>query len=171
MPHPKFDDLRRFVEGAGGEAAPATNGGGGTQTPAETSRTESIERQVALKVAGVVVASYVGQGAIKPEEFGDIVIRSSGPSGVLRLKDVARIELDAANYDAFTTLVGKPTAVVALAMTSHLPMRMHINAPCVWLMAQMKCTVIRSRNSNWPDTLQRCRKMLKCLLPEEVDHD
>lgn len=73
MPHPKFDDLRRFVEGAGGEAAPATNGGGGTQTPAETSRTESIERQVALKVAGVVVASYVGQGAIKPEEFGDYI--------------------------------------------------------------------------------------------------
>ena len=40
---------------------------------------------------------------VTPEQFGDIVIRASGPSGVLRLKDVARIELDAANYDAFTT--------------------------------------------------------------------
>lgn len=55
---------------------------------------------------------------VTPEQFGDIVLRSSGPSGVLRLKDVARIELDAANYDAFTTLVGKPTAVVAIFLQS-----------------------------------------------------
>jgi UDP-N-acetylmuramate-alanine ligase len=55
---------------------------------------------------------------VTPEQFGDIVIRSSGPSGVLRLKDVARIELDAANYDAFTTLVGKPTAIVAIFLQS-----------------------------------------------------
>src|SRR3954470_21467365 len=40
----------------------------------------------------------------EPEEFGNIVLRSSGPGGVLRLKDVARIELGAANYDAFTTV-------------------------------------------------------------------
>jgi HAE1 family hydrophobic/amphiphilic exporter-1/multidrug efflux pump len=55
---------------------------------------------------------------VTPEQFGDIVLRSSGPSGVLRLKDVARIELEAANYDAFTTLVGKPTAVVAIFLQS-----------------------------------------------------
>jgi HAE1 family hydrophobic/amphiphilic exporter-1/multidrug efflux pump len=55
---------------------------------------------------------------VTPEQFGDIVLRSSGTSGVLRLKDVARIELDAANYDAFTTLVGKPTAVVAIFLQS-----------------------------------------------------
>ena len=55
---------------------------------------------------------------VTPEQFGDIVIRSSGPSGVLRLKDVARIELDAANYDAFTTLVGKPTAIVEIFLQS-----------------------------------------------------
>ncbi len=55
---------------------------------------------------------------VTPDQFGDIVLRSSGPSGVLRLKDVARIELEAANYDAFTTLVGKPTAVVAIFLQS-----------------------------------------------------
>jgi multidrug efflux pump len=33
-----------------------------------------------------------------PEQFGDIVIRSGGPNGVLRLKDIARIELGAKNY-------------------------------------------------------------------------
>ena len=47
-----------------------------------------------------------------PEQFGDIVLRSKGPSGTLRLKDVARIELGAANYDANTTLLGKPVASV-----------------------------------------------------------
>jgi multidrug efflux pump subunit AcrB len=31
----------------------------------------------------------------EPEEFGNIVLRASGPNGVLRLKDVARIELGA----------------------------------------------------------------------------
>lgn len=71
-PHAKFDDLSVFVEGATGEA-PSSTSGGPPHSPAETSRTESIERQVALKVAGVVVASYVGQGAIKPDEFGEYI--------------------------------------------------------------------------------------------------
>jgi HAE1 family hydrophobic/amphiphilic exporter-1/multidrug efflux pump len=52
------------------------------------------------------------------EQFGNIVLRSSGPTGVLRLKDVARIELDAANYDASTTLLGQPVAVVAIFLQS-----------------------------------------------------
>ena len=55
---------------------------------------------------------------VTPEQFGEIVIRSSGPSGVLRLKDVARVELDAANYDVNTTLVGQPVAVVAIFLQS-----------------------------------------------------
>lgn len=53
-----------------------------------------------------------------PEQFGDIVIRSKGPSGTLRLKDVARVELGAANYDANTTLLGKPVASVAIFLQS-----------------------------------------------------
>lgn len=55
---------------------------------------------------------------LTPEQFGDIVIRSSGPGGVLRLKDVARVELDAANYDVNTTLLGQPVAVVAIFLQS-----------------------------------------------------
>ena len=41
-------------------------------------------------------------GSSSPEEFGNIILRSSGPGGVLRIKDVARVELGAQNYDAFT---------------------------------------------------------------------
>ncbi len=46
---------------------------------------------------------------LTPEEFGNIVIRASGPGGALRLKDVARIELGAYSYDQSVSLDGNPT--------------------------------------------------------------
>jgi hydrophobe/amphiphile efflux-1 (HAE1) family protein len=49
---------------------------------------------------------------VEPEEFGEIVVRTSGP-GILRLKDIARIELGALNYDTSNTLDGKPTIGLA----------------------------------------------------------
>ena len=55
---------------------------------------------------------------VTPEQFGEIVLRSEGASGTLRLKDVARIELGAADYDAETALVGKPVALVATYLQS-----------------------------------------------------
>jgi HAE1 family hydrophobic/amphiphilic exporter-1/multidrug efflux pump len=55
---------------------------------------------------------------VDPEEFGDIVLRASGPGGTLRLKDVARIELGALSYDAFTSLDGKPTIGIAVFLQS-----------------------------------------------------
>ena len=70
-PHAKFDDLSVFVEGATGEASTTTSGGGSLSAPADTSRDEAIGKQVALKVAGIAVASYIGQGLIKPEQFGE----------------------------------------------------------------------------------------------------
>ncbi|HUN91538.1 MAG TPA: multidrug efflux RND transporter permease subunit [Burkholderiaceae bacterium] len=42
-----------------------------------------------------------------PEQFGDIVVRANGPAGALHLRDVARIELGALNYDVSYTLDGK----------------------------------------------------------------
>src|SRR2546423_2469756 len=54
---------------------------------------------------------------VDPEQFGDIVIRASfnnaGASGVLRLKDIARIELGALNYDTSNTLDGAQTIGMA----------------------------------------------------------
>lgn len=46
---------------------------------------------------------------LTPEEFGNIIVRASGPGGVLRVKDVARVELGAYNYDQSVTLDGQPT--------------------------------------------------------------
>jgi len=51
---------------------------------------------------------------VSPEEFGEIVIRESPEGGVVRLKDVARIELGAQDYSVAGRLNGKPSAVVAV---------------------------------------------------------
>ena len=55
---------------------------------------------------------------IDPEEFGNIVLRANGPGGVLRIKDIARIELGAQNYDASNTLDGKTTIGMAVFLQS-----------------------------------------------------
>jgi len=44
---------------------------------------------------------------LTPEEFGDIVLRAEGPGGILRLKDVARVELGADSYNQRTVIDGK----------------------------------------------------------------
>jgi len=51
---------------------------------------------------------------IRPEQFGDIVVRAGGPNGVLRVKDVARVELGAQSYDTSATVDGKPVAGMAV---------------------------------------------------------
>ena len=55
---------------------------------------------------------------IDAEQFGDIILRSSGPTGVLRLKDVARIELGAQSYDQANSVNGKPAIAVAVFLQS-----------------------------------------------------
>ncbi len=55
---------------------------------------------------------------VQPEEFGNIVLRSSGAQGVLRLKDVARIELGAQSYDASNSVDGKPAIALAVMLAS-----------------------------------------------------
>jgi HAE1 family hydrophobic/amphiphilic exporter-1 len=48
-----------------------------------------------------------------PEEFGEIVVRETPIGGVVRLKDVARVELGAQNYSVLGRLNGKPGAIIA----------------------------------------------------------
>jgi len=54
---------------------------------------------------------------VDPEQFGDVVVRASfsgaGPGGVLRVRDIARVELGALNYDTFNTIDGKPAIGMA----------------------------------------------------------
>ena len=59
--------------------------------------------------------SVRAQGRLQtPEEFGEIVVRANADGSMLRVKDVARIELGAQNYAIAGRLNGKPAAIVAL---------------------------------------------------------
>ena len=51
---------------------------------------------------------------VSPEEFGEIVVRESPDGGVVRVKDVARIELGAQDYSIAGRLNGQPSAIVAV---------------------------------------------------------
>ncbi len=56
-----------------------------------------------------LVYSVTAKGRLlEPEQFENIILRSDGPSGVLYLKDVARIELGAQDYSTRTLLNGEP---------------------------------------------------------------
>ena len=66
-----------------------------------------------------LVFSVTAQGRmVEPGEFGNIILRSNGPGGVLRVKDVARLELGAQSYDQFVTVDGKPTIGTAIFLQS-----------------------------------------------------
>ncbi|MDQ2964070.1 MAG: multidrug efflux RND transporter permease subunit [Pseudomonadota bacterium] len=66
-----------------------------------------------------LVYTVTARGRLEePAEFGNIVLRSTGPGGALRVRDVARIELGAVSYDAFTNLDGKPTIGIPVFLQS-----------------------------------------------------
>ena len=51
---------------------------------------------------------------VTPEEFGDIVLKAQSEGQITRLRDVARIELAAADYSIDSRLDGRPAAAIAL---------------------------------------------------------
>jgi HAE1 family hydrophobic/amphiphilic exporter-1 len=55
------------------------------------------------------------QGRLEtPEEFGDIVVRAGADGGVVRVKDVASVELGSKDYNWVARLNGQPAALLAL---------------------------------------------------------
>jgi len=59
--------------------------------------------------------SVLAQGRLtSPEQFGQVVIRETPDGGVVRVKDVARIELGAQDYSLLSRLNGKPSAIIAV---------------------------------------------------------
>src|SRR2546422_2134233 len=55
------------------------------------------------------------QGRLQtPEEFGQVVVRSNPDGSVVRLKDVARIELGAQNYQQVARFSGQPAGIIAV---------------------------------------------------------
>ena len=52
-----------------------------------------------------------------PEQFEDIIISSSSSGGIVRLKDVARVEIGADNYQLSAQYNGKPAVIMELNQT------------------------------------------------------
>jgi hydrophobic/amphiphilic exporter-1 (mainly G- bacteria), HAE1 family len=52
------------------------------------------------------------------EEFGNIVVRSVGNGQLLRLRDVARVEMGAMSYSSTTRTDGKPSLGIAISQTA-----------------------------------------------------
>ncbi|MDR0532626.1 MAG: multidrug efflux RND transporter permease subunit [Verrucomicrobiales bacterium] len=86
----------------------------------------AINKQNNVNPAGQVGAEPVPKGqeftyAVRaqgrltsPEEFGNIVVRANSDGSIVRLKDVARIELGSQTYNLMGRFDGKPAAVMAL---------------------------------------------------------
>jgi HAE1 family hydrophobic/amphiphilic exporter-1 len=86
----------------------------------------AVRQQSAVNPAGQVGAepsppgkemTYTirAQGRLQtPEEFGQIVVRSNPDGSVVRLKDVARIELGALNYQQRSRMNGQNSATIAV---------------------------------------------------------
>ncbi|CAG4885085.1 multidrug efflux system protein [Georgfuchsia toluolica] len=49
-----------------------------------------------------------------PEEFGNVIVRARPDGSTVRVKDVARVELGAQDYNIFARMDGQPTAAIAV---------------------------------------------------------
>src|SRR6267154_3510214 len=59
--------------------------------------------------------AVLAQGRLtSPEQFGDVIVREAPNGGTVRVRDVARVELDADDYSIVSRLNGKPSAIVAV---------------------------------------------------------
>src|SRR5262249_4856925 len=59
--------------------------------------------------------SVRAQGRLtSPEEFEQIVVRAAPDGGIVRVKDVARVELGAQDYTVIGHLNGQPSAIIAV---------------------------------------------------------
>ncbi|AXV18369.1 multidrug efflux RND transporter permease subunit (plasmid) [Neorhizobium sp. SOG26] len=88
--------------------------------------TNAIRGQNVQAAAGIIGASPTqpdvdlqlnvnAQGRLRtPEEFGNIIVKSGANGEITRLRDVARIELGAADYTLRSLLDGRPAVAVAV---------------------------------------------------------
>jgi HAE1 family hydrophobic/amphiphilic exporter-1 len=54
---------------------------------------------------------------VEPSEFGNVIVRENPDGSSVRVKDVARIEMGALNYQQYGTFNGQPAAVIAAFQT------------------------------------------------------
>src|SRR5260221_4213278 len=88
--------------------------------------TKAVQQQNSVNPAGQVGAEPAPAGnemtytvraqgrLITADQFGQIVVRSNPDGSLVRLKDVARIELGAVNYQQVARMNGKPTCIIVV---------------------------------------------------------
>lgn len=88
--------------------------------------TDALAKQNTVNPAGQIGAAPVPRGQkftytvraqgrlLSPEEFGNIVVRANPDGSIVRMRDVARVELGARNYTQIGRLNGKPAAIIAI---------------------------------------------------------
>jgi len=119
---------------------------------------DAIQKQNTVNPAGQIGGPPVPQGQeftytvlaqgrlATAEEFGGIIVRANPDGSIIRLKDVARIELGAQNYAQIGRLDGKPSAAIA---------------------------VYQLPGSNAIDTMERAKKLMEEMkerFPEDLDY-
>ncbi len=62
------------------------------------------------------VLTWVGRYD-KPEQYENIILRSNPKGEILRIKDVAKVELDSSFYDLYSDIDGNPSAAIVLKQT------------------------------------------------------
>lgn len=63
----------------------------------------------------VLTVPILTQGQFQnPEQFGDVILKADALGSIVKLKDIATIELGAESYDVVGTLNGKSTALIAV---------------------------------------------------------
>ncbi|WP_303811642.1 efflux RND transporter permease subunit [Apibacter mensalis] len=60
---------------------------------------------------------YTGR-LVSTEQFGDMVLKSLPNGDVLRLKDIARVEVGSENYQITSTIDGNPSVIISIAQTA-----------------------------------------------------
>ena len=88
--------------------------------------TNAIQQQNVQSAAGLIGAppipndqvlqySITAQGRLtSTDQFADIIIRTSDAGGIVRVRDIARVELGAQTYASTSQLNGKPAATMAV---------------------------------------------------------
>ncbi|MBI5781590.1 MAG: efflux RND transporter permease subunit [Rhodocyclales bacterium] len=62
-------------------------------------------------------ATVVTRGRLKtPQEFGEVIVRAKPDGSIVRVKDVARVELGAQDYNVFARLNGQANAAIGIKL-------------------------------------------------------
>jgi multidrug efflux pump len=88
--------------------------------------TNAISQQNVQAAAGIIGAPPIPDDQVlqysitalglldSPDQFGDIIVRTSEAGGIVRVRDIARIELGAKSYNSISQLNGRPAATMAI---------------------------------------------------------